>query len=342
MSNKKRIRLLIITAIILLAPSFYFLPYYVSKPGIAKELQPIIQVEDGFVEEGKFMLTTVRMGKANIYSYLFAKFSKYQKIYTEEQIKGENETDKEYTVRQLYLMDSSKLNAIEVAYSKANQPVSVKYNGVYVLNVEPGMPAEGKLEPADRIFEVDGTTFSSSSEFIDYVSGKKAGDNITLTYERNNEENVVDITVATFTNKENKGRIGIGIGLVDDRELVAEPEVVVKTDEIGGPSAGFMFSLEIYNQLVKDDLTKGYAIAGTGTISKDGEIGKIGGIEQKVIAADKAGADIFLAPNENGEEDSNYQNAVITAKDIGTKMKIIPIDTFDQAINFLENLERKE
>ena len=81
----------------------------------------------------------------------------------------------------------------------------------------------------------------------------------------------------------------------------------MNTEEIGGPSAGFMFSLEIYNQLTKEDLTKGYEIAGTGTISPDGTVGRIGGIEQKIIAADKAGADIFLAPNENGEKDSNYQ-----------------------------------
>ena len=63
--------------------------------------------------------------------------------------------------------------------------------------------------------------------------------------------------------------------------------VTVNTDEIGGPSAGFMFSLEIYNQLTEDDLTRGYNIAGTGTIAPNGKVGEIGGIHQKVIAADK-------------------------------------------------------
>ena len=64
---------------LLLLISFYQLPYYVSKPGMAKELDPIVKVEDGYTSEGSFMLTTIRMGRANIYSYLTAKFSEYQK-----------------------------------------------------------------------------------------------------------------------------------------------------------------------------------------------------------------------------------------------------------------------
>ena len=136
--------------------------------------------------------------------------------------------------------------------------------------------------------------------------------------------------------------MGIGIGLVDDKDLIVHPEVTVHSDEIGGPSAGFMFSLEIYNQLTKEDLTKGYKIAGTGTISSDGTVGKIGGIEQKVVAADKAGAEIFFAPNGNDEKDSNYHHAILTAKDIHSNMEIVPINTFDEAIDYLEKLEMKK
>ncbi len=281
MNRKKIIRNVLLIAAILLAISFYYLPYYVSKPGMAKELEPIVEVEDGYDEKGSFMLTTVRMGRANIYSYLMAKISKYQELYTLDEIKGDDETDEEYNVRQLYLMDSSKWAAIEVAYKKANIPVDVRYKGVYVLNVVPDMPAEGKLQPADRIFKVDGIEFTSSEQFMNYISSKKVGDLVVLTYNRKNEINEVSLTVSEFKQEENKGKVGMGIGLVDDKELIVQPEVKVQSDEIGGPSAGFMFSLEIYNQLTKEDFTKGYKVAGTGTISTDGTIGKIGGIEQK-------------------------------------------------------------
>ncbi|KKK39672.1 hypothetical protein WQ57_02995 [Mesobacillus campisalis] len=340
MRRKGSFRLGILAAILLFASVFYYLPFYVSKPGMAKELGPIIEVEGGYEEEGTFMLTTVRMGRANIYSYLTAKLSKYQEIFPLEAIRAENESDEDYTNRQLHMMDSSKVNAIEVAYKKAGLPVQYQFNGIYVLQVVPGMPAEGKLFTGDRILDIDGKDFRSSTEFIEYVSSKKAGEEVTLTVEHQKEKKQVSLALQQFD--QSSDRAGIGIVPVDDKDIEVDPNVNVKTDEIGGPSAGLMFSLEIYNQLVEEDLTQGYDIAGTGTIASDGTVGRIGGIEQKVVAADKAGADIFFAPNEKGAKDSNYQAAKRTAEDINTKMEIVPVDTFDDAVDYLEDLSKKQ
>lgn len=339
MSRKSSIRLSILAAILLMASALYYLPFYVSKPGMAKELEPIIDVEGGHEEEGSFMLTTVRMGRANIYAYAIATLSKYQEIYPVEDIRAENETDEEYTIRQLHMMDSSKTSAIEVAYKKAGIPVNYDYKGVYVLRVIPGMPAEGKLAPGDHVFEVDGNTFKSSNEFIEYVSSKKAGDSIKLAYKRNGKTDKAEIPLKAFEDGSN--RAGVGIELVDDKKIDVDPEVTVQSEEIGGPSAGLMFALEIYNQLTEEDLTKGYDIAGTGTITPDGIVGPIGGIQQKVVAADKAGAELFFAPFEKGAKDSNYEEALIAAEDIKTNMKIIPVDTFAEAVAYLENLKKK-
>ncbi|MDP4085708.1 MAG: SepM family pheromone-processing serine protease [Bacillota bacterium] len=321
---------------VLIGGMFYSLPYYVSTPGMAKELKPIIKVENGYPEKGNFMLTTVRMGRANIYSYLEAKLNKYDEIYPLDEIMYKTETEEEYNVRQLYLMAGSKMDAIDVAYHKAGLQVHYKYKGIYVLSVLPDMPAFGKLQAADRIFKVDGNTFSSSKQFIDYVGKKQAGDSINLTFSRNNQIKSTKLQLKPF--KDNPKQVGVGISLVDDKDITVTPKVTVKTDEIGGPSAGLMFSLEIYNQLTKEDLTKGYQIAGTGTISPVGTVGPIGGIEQKIIAADKAGANIFFAPNEKGSKHSNYRDALKTAKEIHTKMKIVPVDTFDDAVNYLKKL----
>lgn len=328
-----------VLALVLIGASVYSLPYYISKPGMAKDLKPIISVKGGNKDKGNFMLTTVRMGQANIYSYAEAKMSKYEEIYPINEIMEPTETDEEYNVRQLYYMKDAKLNATDVAYHKAGLPVSYKYNGIYVLSVLPGMPADGKLVAGDRIFKVDGRAFSSSKQFMDYVSTKKSGDELTFTYVRKNKTYDVKVQVKPF--KQAPKRVGIGITLVDDKVVSVNPPVKIVTDEIGGPSAGLMFSLEIYNQLTKDDLTRGHQIAGTGTISPDGSVGPIGGIEQKIVAADKAGAEIFLAPNEHGAKDSNYRDALKAAHDIGTKMKIIPVDTFDEAVAYLKKLPEK-
>ncbi|SFA75756.1 MULTISPECIES: SepM family pheromone-processing serine protease [unclassified Bacillus (in: firmicutes)] len=340
MKKKYYIRPFIFIAVVLVAAMFYTLPYYVSKPGMAQELEPIIKVENGFDEKGNFMLTTVRMGRANIYSYVAAKIGKYQEIYPLDMILNGEETEEEYATRQLHLMESSKLNAIEVAYQKAGLPVDYRYLGVYVLNVLPDMPAYEKLIAGDRIIKVDGNAFHSSDKFIEHVGKKKEGDSVNLTYIRKNKKAEVTIPVQKF--KDDPSKVGVGITLVDDKQIIVDPDVKVKTDEIGGPSAGLMFSLEIYNQLTKTDLTRGYQIAGTGTISANGVVGPIGGIQQKIVAADKSGAEIFLAPNEKGIKGSNYQDAVKAAKDIGTKMKIVPIDTFDEAVEYLEGLKAKK
>lgn len=334
------IRPFIFITVVLVAAMFYTLPYYVSKPGMAQELEPIIEVEDGFDGKGNFMLTTVRMGRANIYSYVAAKVSKYQEIYPLEMILVEDETEEEYAIRQMNLMESSKLNAIDVAYRKAGLTVDYRYLGIYVLNVLPDMPAYGKLMAGDRITKVDGNAFHSQDKFIEHVAKKQEGESVTLTYIRKNKTAEVTIPVKKF--KKDPTKVGVGITLVEDKEIIVDPDVKVKTDEIGGPSAGLMFSLEIYNQLTKTDLTKGYQIAGTGTISSNGIVGPIGGIQQKIVAADKSGAEIFLAPNENGINGSNYEEAVKAGKDIGTKMKIIPIDTFDDAVKYLESLKAKK
>lgn len=339
MSRKTSIRLSILAAVILMASALYYLPYYVSKPGMAKELEPIIEVEGGYDEEGSFMLTTVRMGRANIYAYIIAKLSKYQEIYALEDIRADNESDEEYNIRQLHMMDSSKTSAIEVAYNKAGIPVKYKYKGVYVLRVMEGMPAEEKLMPGDLVFEVDGNAFESSDEFIKYIGSKKPGDIVKLSYKRNGKSNQVEVPLKALEDGSN--RAAVGIQLVDDKEIDVDPDVTVQSDEIGGPSAGLMFSLEIYNQLTEEDLTKGYQIAGTGTITPDGIVGRIGGIQQKVVAADKAGAEIFFAPYEKGAKDSNYEEAMIAAKDIDTKMEIVPVDTFSDAVSYLEKLKKK-
>ncbi len=330
----------IFIVVLMVAGVFLSLPYYVSKPGMAKELEPIVQVENGYDAQGSFMLTTIRMGRANIYSYLQAKFFDYQEIYPLDAILHETETQEEYNARQLHMMSGSKQSAIEVAYNKAGFPIEYKYNGVYVVQVIPEMPADGKLLPGDRVIKVDDKQFSSSEKFIEYVGKRKAGEEIILTINRRNKTKTVKIKVQAF--KDDPKKIGIGISLVDDKEVIANPKVTVNSDEIGGPSAGLMFSLEIYNQLTEEDFTRGYRIAGTGTIDSKGNVGPIGGIDQKVVAADKAGAEIFFAPNEKGKSDSNYQIALKTAHDIDTKMEIVPVDVFDDAVNYLQKLSKKK
>ncbi|AOH54178.1 SepM family pheromone-processing serine protease [Peribacillus muralis] len=339
MNRKMYVRTFLVVAILLIASALYSLPFYVSKPGMAKELEPIIEVSGGDEAKGSFMLTTVRMGRANIYSYLLAKWSKYQELYPENAIRSADETDEEYNIRQLHLMDGSKNNAIKIAYEKAGKEVDYEYLGVYVLDVLEGMPAAKELKAGDQIIQVDDVKFRSAQEFMGYINGKKAGDKVEVVYKREETEKKAVLSLQPF--KDDPNRVGIGISLDDNRKVTTKPAIAIDSEQIGGPSAGLMFSLEIFNQLTEGDLTKGYDIAGTGTMADDGTVGPIGGIQQKIVAADNSGAEIFFAPNESGAAGSNYEDALIAAKDIGTDMKIVPVDNFDDALTYLNKLKGK-
>src|SRR5699024_7344864 len=139
-----------------------------------------------------------------------------------------------------------------------------QYNGVYVVSVIEGMPADGKLEPGDVITAVDGREVEKSEDLTEYVNTKAEEDTIIIEYIRENSERTAELSLEKFD--ENSERRGIGISLVTDREVDIERPVEFSSGSIGGPSAGLMFALEIYDQLVEEDLTRGYNISGTGEI----------------------------------------------------------------------------
>lgn len=333
----------LILVIVLLALFQLRLPVYYSAPGGAEAIAPFVHVEGGYKrEEGSLLLTTVLMGKANPYLYLWAFFSDYRTLIPERQIVQPGESDEDYFHRQQMMMESSQDAAKIVAYKKAGKEVNIEYKGVRITSLIDGMPAKQLLRRDDRIIAVDGTKVNTVEEVNGKVASKTAGDTVMLTVIRDNEERNIEVPLAPFPEGYSNERIGLGVLYpVTERELDFEPEVEIDVENIGGPSAGLMFSLEIYNQLVEEDITKGYIIAGTGTLDEEGTVGRIGGIKQKVMAAHKAGVDIFLAPKEGGRENANYYEALSAAEEIGTTMKIIGVDTFDEALQSLEKLTPK-
>lgn len=337
--TKRHLVYLIIIVAIALFLSAYKLPFYIYKPGDAGALNPIVEVAGGYESAGDMHLVTVRGGQATPVQYVIAKILPHHELHPIDQIRPEGVTEEQYFHVQLQMMENSQEKAIVVAYTAADKKIDIQYDGVYVVTTIEGMPADGILKSGDRIVGMDGKTIEKSEDLIKYVEGKKAGDTIKLEIVRGDKHITKEIKLEAFEKAENK--VGIGIRLVTDRSVEVDPDVAFSSGNIGGPSAGLMFSLEIYDQLTKNDLTSGYQIAGTGEIDYEGNVQRIGGIDKKVIAADDEGCKIFFAPNENGAEGSNYQVAKKTAEEIGTDMKIVPVDTFEDALHYLQELEPK-
>lgn len=330
---------------ILIASYFIKLPYYYTQPGEALELAPYVHVEGGYQEEkGEIMLTTISLARANPYLFIWAQFSPYRELIPIKNVRREEESDEEYFKRQEIVMQYSQDNAAIVAYKKAGKQPEIIYNGILVFSLIKGMPAAEKLQSEDRIIAIDGHEIINANQLNAYTANKKEGDEIQLTVERQGEIFEVTLPLKRFPKKMagSEDRVGLGILYPTvDRVVVLDPKANIDVEKIGGPSAGLMFSLEIYNQLVPEDITKGYKIAGTGEIDEEGNVKRIGGVHQKVIAAYEKGAEIFFAPKEGNREDSNYHVAKKTVEELGIPMEVVGVETFDGAIEFLQQLEEK-
>ncbi|MBU5266000.1 SepM family pheromone-processing serine protease [Virgibacillus proomii] len=338
--RKKHVLSLLLVVVTVYFLAFFKLPYYIYKPGSADPLNPIVEVENGFSSKGDMHLVTVSGSQATPMQFLLAKVLPHHEILPLDQVFPDGITDDEYMHAQLQMMESSQEASTVVAYKAANGKIKINYSGVYVALVMEDMPADGKLKMGDRIIGIDGRKIKEADDLLDYVATKQAKDTIEVEFVRDDKKMTKMITLEKLTDL--GGKPGIGIQLVTDRDVSVEPKVKFSSGQIGGPSAGLMFSLEIYDQLTKEDITKGYEIAGTGEIDYDGNVYRIGGIDKKVVAADKEGVDIFFAPNEKGKANSNYQIALKKAKEINTDMKIVPVDTFNDAITYLKTLDESK
>lgn len=328
--------------------SFYInVPYYITQPGSAISLEPMVQVEKGYHHEtGSLKMTTVRMGPTTLAGYLYAQMDPYTDLVQTSDVHNPAETDEDYAQQQLEIMNASQDTAKIVAFERAGYPVHVLNSGAVVMQMLTGYPAEKVLKIGDVITTVNQTKISTAADLVNALKGKKVNERVLLTFSRNGKKQEATIELKTLPSvaKGASPRAGIGIASPITKRVFSLPKKVnIKSEQIGGPSAGLMFTLEIINQLSKENLTKGYQIAGTGTIDEDGAVGRIGGIKHKVVAADRDGAEIFFAPNDVAPagEQSNYDEAMGMANQIHTNMRIVPVKTVDDALRYLRNLPAK-
>jgi PDZ domain-containing protein len=191
--------------------------------------------------------------------------------------------------------DSQQLAAVAAARA-AGFDARVSGTGAEVIGVVRSAPAADVLEAGDTIVAVGGRPVTTASELSDLIGGRLAGTHFTLTVERDGVRS--EVTVRSADLPQVSGGTGLGV-LVDTRDLRAVlPFRISFRDrpDIGGPSAGLAYALAIADMLDAPDDARGRAIAATGTIDAEGRVGEVGGVAEKAIAAERAGADVFLVP----------------------------------------------
>jgi PDZ domain-containing protein len=188
--------------------------------------------------------------------------------------------------------------------------------------------AKGKLEKGDSIRTVDGRSTATAEEVVEAVGKVEPGDTVTIGYTRDGEKKSVEIVTRPDAKNKELPRIGVMLRSTFDFPVEITNNV---GDQVGGPSAGTMFALAIYDSLTPGSLTGGRTVAGTGEITPDGTVGPIGGIRQKIAGAADDGAKIFLVPAANCAEATG-------GNDHG--LRLVKITKLDDAIDTLEALAK--
>ena len=308
-----------------LAVLLYFTPtgYMIVLPGVTKPTADLVTAQGGRKPTGgRFLLVTVSTQVANPYIYVFGKVWPGADL---EPLPPDPTTMEKEGQQQ---MSSSQALAAVVAEKALGLPAHVTGTGAKVVGIIKGGPADGVLQVGDVVTGVAGHEIQFQDQLRDVTGRLAIGKPVQVTVRRGGQ--TLNLTLTTVPHPSRPGRAAFLID-IDDDSMAYDTPVPVRIDagDIIGPSAGLMFTLEVYNQLSGgEDLTRGRVVAGTGTILPDGRVGPIGGIEQKVVTAERSGATIFFAPLDDAE----------AARRVARKVSVVPVGHLQDAIDYLRAL----
>lgn len=244
-----------------------------------------------------------------------------------DDIKFDNETYNDAKKRDKILNDAAVSNSIYVAYKKANIDLNITKYKLYVTYIHPD--AKTDLKIGDIVESVDGKKYDNHIELTDYIKSHDLDYKVSFKVKDGNKE--VD-RYGIISNINDNKLIGIAFTVIYEYDNNPNITFKTKSNELGS-SGGLMMSLYVYNSLIEEDITKGYDIAGTGTIELDGTVGEIDGVKYKILGAYKKGIRVFIVPEQN------YEEAKKVVEENKLNLKVINVSTFDETINKLKELK---
>lgn len=339
------VKILAIPYILLMFLLIYRINYQIIAPGGISEVESLISVNYDVDEiEGSFSSTyVVSFRKPTFFQFIISDFSKYNKVYilSESYVHYTDSEIREISYIQKY---TSVDAAVKVAYeyaSMTNDDIVFDSDSVYQIVVVYGKDAEltnyDDIGLGDAFISMVGDGDMVVSDFTQIASHMSVGNTYPFTFRNDDgDDYVVNILGDDYAS----GYLELKDYLLIDENQIY-PTFSETDSNIGGPSGGLLQTLSIYNMLVQEDITKGYKIAGTGTISYEGNVGQIGGMTQKIATAYLNHVDFFLVP---GETTSNYAEALAACEKYGIESEgwLIPVSTFAEAVAFLEGLDTNE
>lgn len=304
-------------------------PYVILGPGPTVntvgrfEGKPVITVtgRPTSTSRGHLNLTTVSVtDRITLAEAMHGWFDRRYAVVPRESIFPPDKTEKQVDRENAQDFKVSQNSAEVAALRELGYPLQVS-----VTEVRPGAAVRGVLRAGDVIAAVDGVPVTASSQLTSRVRAKKPGDRVTIRYLRQGKPSTVTVRTGALPGDAKRSALGV---LIEQRPA---PPLKISFDinDIGGPSAGLMFSLGIVDILTPADLTGGRFIAGTGTIDDAGKVGPIGAIHQKLVAARGAGATVFLTPADNCAEARQL---------VPRGLRLVRVSTLRDALSSLDTL----
>lgn len=323
--------------ILLVLLVLYLIPAnsYLLMPGQALNVEPMISVKGHPLghKHGQLYMTDVSLYKANhLLEELYGRVSPNTDVEPAPQVSG-NLSPSQFNQLSASQMTSSIQDAVAAALNAtARYKPHYVTTGPKIVFLVPHLPASNGLKVGEVVEYVDGHRTLRASQVGARVRQGRPGRIVRFGVLRLGHLTTVPVRTVPSTNgaPSKHGRTPL-VGIVAQDQIVFPIKVSIRAGDIGGPSAGLMFSLGIIQRLATSDIAKGCKVAGTGTIDSAGNVGAIGGAKQKIVAARNAGARYFLVPNvpENvGPARANRGNVTV-----------VPVSTLSQALRFLRNLK---
>jgi PDZ domain-containing protein len=303
----------------------------IEAPGFTASVEPMVQLPSEYRHSstGKLILTSV-ISQTPILSgeWIYAHLDNSIKLKPPEQIIPKDQTVQSVSQKDYQQLQDSEEIAVIVGLRLAGYAIDIVNDGITIVSVLPSSLAIAILQADDVITAVNGNPVSIPLDLTEQLDLLTPGSIISLTIERNGQ--IMDVSVPIMASEQAEGHARIGISIVQHNSgyTLPFPIEIISQKVLGGPSAGLMFTLGVYDILTDQDLTGGRTIAGTGTVDLDGNVGAIGGVQQKVVAAERAGAEYFFSPAENFTD----------ALSMATRITVVKVETVQDAINFLQSL----
>jgi Lon-like protease len=303
---------------------------YLLLPDKARAVEPLVEVEGErpMRDGGGIYFVAVDVRKASLIERAFPGIHEGSTLVPQDQLLPPGVNEEARREGELRAMARSQQVAAAVALRRLGYPVKTKNVGVLVESLVADSPAVGKLRPNDVIVAVDGEPVQTRSDLLRLVGRHEPGEEVEVEVKRGAAR--ATVTIETAADPEDPGRPVIGVFVEQAASIELPLEVKVDLDNVGGPSAGLAFALDVMEELGRD-VDQGQKIAATGEIELDGRVAPVGGVKQKTIAVRRSGIEVFLVPaGENAREAQRHAGG----------LRIIPVKTFQQALRSLETLSR--